>query len=272
MSQEAVIGMRVARLVVVGGLALAAGCGGSVTGPASPVGVGPDPTTGGPDGPIPAVDPGAIRYTCGRFPFGQEILTVVRNDETAATPFAAALRKHVARQDMDINWLPDTGWTLTGQDATGAEFVTSTGSGLMTATVGRVIGPAQEPFAVDGWVVDGWGGCTPQRVLGAGLGSAEWTIAPGQTIEPATTTFDALVTETACASGQSSEGRIVGPDVVEADDAVLVTFAVREPGGNAQTCQSNPATRVTVTLPEPLGNRTLLDGSTLPPREPVEEP
>jgi len=29
---------------------------------------------------------------------------------------------------------------------------------------------------------------------------------------------------------------------------------------------------VTVTLPEPLGTRTLLDGSTLPPREPVAQP
>ena len=142
----------------------------------------------------------------------------------------------------------------------------------MTATVGRVIGPAQEPFAVDGWVVDGWGGCTPQRVLAAGLGNAEWTLAPGQAIGPATSRFEALVTETACASGQSSEGRIAGPDVVVAGDAVLVTFAVREPGGNTQTCQGSPATRVTVTLREPLGSRTLLDGSTLPPREPVEEP
>lgn len=244
------MGMWFVRVAIVAGvLALTAGCGA-------------------------ADDPGEIRYTCGRFPFGQEVLAGVRNDETAATPFAAALRMQVARQDMDINRLPDTGWTLTGQDAAGAEFVTSTGPELMAATVGRVLGPAQEPFAVDGWVVDGWGGCQPQRVLAAGLGNAEWTIAPGQAIGPATTRFEALVMETACASGQSSEGRIVGPEVVAAGDAVLVTFAVREPANNnlTQTCQGNPATRVTVTLPEPLGTRTLLDGSTLPAREPVEEP
>ena len=35
---------------------------------------------------------------------------------------------------------------------------------------------------MDGWAVDGWGGCTPQRVLAAGLGNAEWTLAPGQAI------------------------------------------------------------------------------------------
>jgi hypothetical protein len=268
------MGMGLVRAALAAGvLVLAAGCGGPATGSGSPAGGGPDPTTDGQGGAIPVVDPGAIKYACGRFAFGQDILNVPRNDETAATPFAAALRKHVARQEMDINWLPDTGWTLTGQDAEGAEFVTSTGSELFSVTVGRVIGPAQEPFAVDGWAVDGWGGCTPQRVLAAGLANAEWTLAPGQAIGPTTTQFDALVTERACASGQTSEGRIVGPDMAAIGDAVLVTFAVREPDGRfTQTCQSNPATRVTVTLPEPLLGRALLDGSTLPPRAPVAEP
>jgi hypothetical protein len=268
--------IRLARVAVATGViavfGCAGGCGGQPTGSGSPAAeqgvVTPEP----PGGAIPVVDPGAIRYTCGRLQFGAEILTVVRHDETGANPFAAALRKRLDADDIDSNMLPGTGWTLVGQDAQGAEFVTSTGTGLMTASVGRVIGPAQEPFAVDGWVVDGWGGCQPERVLAAGLGNAEWALAPGQRVGPGTTTFDALVTERDCASGQSSEGRVVGPDIVAAGDQVLVTFAVRALGGGAQTCQGNPATRVTVTLPEPLGSRTLLDGSTLPPREPVAEP
>ncbi len=244
-----------------------AGCGGPAPSPSTSA-----TATASADGAagFEVVEPGAIRYTCGRFPFGAEILTVVRHDETGPGPLAAALRLHVARNDMDINWLPDTGWTLVGQDAQGAEFVTATGEGLMVAAVGRVIGEPQVPFAVDGWVVDGWGGCNPQRMLAPGLGAAEWSVAPGQAIGPGTTRFDALVTELACASGQSSEGRIVGPDIVVAEDQVLVTFAVRPQGGTeGQTCQGNPSTRVTVTLPEPLGGRALLDGSTLPPRQPV---
>jgi hypothetical protein len=75
--------------------------------------------------------------------------------------------------------------------------------------------------------------------------------------------------ERACASGRPADGRIVGPDVVGVNDLVLVTFAVRSLEGD-QNCPSNPASRVTVDLGEPLGNRTLLDGGTLPPREPVE--
>ena len=74
--------------------------------------------------------------------------------------------------------------------------------------------------------------------------------------------------ERACASGRPADGRIVGPDVVGVNSLVLVTFAVRPLPGD-QDCPSNPPSRVTVDLGEPLGTGTLLDGGTLPPREPV---
>jgi hypothetical protein len=74
--------------------------------------------------------------------------------------------------------------------------------------------------------------------------------------------------EVNCASGQSSQDRIVGPEISYAADRVVVTFAVRPPPGEAQDCQGNPATAVTVTLNEPLGDRRLVDGGAEPPREP----
>ena len=147
-----------------------------------------------------------------------------------------------------------------GQDATEAEYLASGDTGLATVIV-----------ALEGgeWRVVGWGQCHPSRVLPEGLNEAEWVLADPDAIDPATTTFEALVTERECASGESSEGRIVGPDILAAGEDLLVTFAVRPLEGDAFTCQSNPPTRVTVTLPEPLGDRRLLDGSTLPPREPI---
>jgi hypothetical protein len=46
-------------------------------------------------------------------------------------------------------------------------------------------------------------------------------------------------------------------------------FAVRPlPGG--QDCPSNPPTRVTIDLGQPLGDRTLLDGGRLPPGDPAQ--
>jgi hypothetical protein len=99
--------------------------------------------------------------------------------------------------------------------------------------------------------------------------TATWTFAPGQEIGPDTTEFVAMVTERNCASGQSSEGRIVGPMVDAHNDRVVVTFEVRPLGGE-QTCPGNPPTAVTVRLGEAPGPRPLLDGGREPPSEPPE--
>jgi hypothetical protein len=100
-------------------------------------------------------------------------------------------------------------------------------------------------------------------------GVATWALAPGQDIGPETTEFVAMVTERACASGQSSEGRIVGPQIEHYvnDRTLTVTFQVRSLDG-VQACPGNPPTAVTVVLGEPLGNRRLLDGGREPPAEP----
>lgn len=71
----------------------------------------------------------------------------------------------------------------------------------------------------------------------------------------------------ACASGQSSADRIVGPDIQVSADEIVVTFGVRGQLG-AQACPGNPPTRVAVRLPEALGDRVLLDGGREPPEEP----
>jgi hypothetical protein len=98
-------------------------------------------------------------------------------------------------------------------------------------------------------------------------GPATWALPEGFTIGAETTEFLALVTERACASGQTSEGRIVGPEIEVDDSSVVVTFGVR-PLSGAQACPGNPATMVEVELDEPLGHRTLLDGGRQPPVEP----
>lgn len=98
-------------------------------------------------------------------------------------------------------------------------------------------------------------------------GPATWTYDPGAEIGPDTTQFTAWVTETACASGQSSKGRIIGPEVKVSAETIMVTFRVRSLVGG-QDCQGNPSTAVTVRLPEALGERQLVDGGREPPAEP----
>lgn len=120
-----------------------------------------------------------------------------------------------------------------------------------------------------------WGAVLAFLLAGCGVlapteqpGPATWALPNGFNVGPETTEFLALVTERACASGQSSEGRIVGPRIEYVDHtSVVVTFEVRPlPGG--QECPGNPATIVEVELEEPLGNRRLLDGGREPPSEP----
>ncbi len=221
----------------------------------------------GAPGGAPPLGVGPLQYTCGRFPFGAEMLDRSDTDEAAANPAAAALREHLAKDGPDIDFLPDTGWSLAGMDADGAEFVIEDGDlGMKVVSVHSAdLGP---------WIVTGWGDCQPQRVLPPGLNEASWTLDPAEPRPGADTqTFTALVTERECASGQSSEGRVVGPDILEVGDEVLVTFAVRPLGGDMQSCPGNPATRVVVDLGEPLGDRQLLDGGTLPPGDPtIDQP
>lgn len=69
-----------------------------------------------------------------------------------------------------------------------------------------------------------------------------------------------LVTERSCASGQAMGNRLLDPEVVTTDDAVLITFAAEPPVPAEQTCQGNPEQPILVELPESLGNRTLRDG------------
>jgi hypothetical protein len=107
--------------------------------------------------------------------------------------------------------------------------------------------------------------CLPSTPLDEG--GATWALAPDASIGPDTADFTAMVTEQACASGQTSAGRVIGPEVEWADDAVTVTFRVRRLAGE-QTCPGNPPTPVVIALDEPLGGRTLLDGGREPPAQP----
>ena len=101
----------------------------------------------------------------------------------------------------------------------------------------------------------------------AEVGPATWAFAPGQDIGPETSEFVAMVTEGACASGQSSEDRIAEQQLDLEPGRIVVTFRVRRLDG-VQECPGNPPSAVQVDLGEPLGDRLLLDGGREPPAEP----
>ncbi len=240
--------MRLGRLITMAIFGVVAGCAAPANAPS--------------EHPV-ATLPGsiALQFTCGRFPFPATLLTdQPGHAQDAATPLGDALRRGLAEDAPDRNFLPPVGWTLVGSDAAGAEFVTVDGD-LGLKSISFENGAA-------GWKAAGWGDCRPNLILPEGIGTADWVWDDAGRPTPATQTFTARVTERACASGRAPIGRIVGPVVVPSADTVLVIFGVRSQQGT-QTCPGNPGVPVPVDLGVPLGDRHLLDGGHLPYGDPT---
>jgi hypothetical protein len=212
---------------------------------------------------LPAgVDPGtaALNVTCGGPAFPAAVIGQVGAAESADGPEAAALRA-LLRMPEARDLLPGTGWTLAVRQETLVVFIAPAPPGseppLVEATLELVDGA---------WQTRGFGQCWPQADVGPGLGLASYRVAPHEELSPEVTEIDVLVTERACNSGADARGRVVRPGVILGAESVTVVFAVVPRGGD-HDCPSNPETPVLLELPEPLGDRQLLDGSSVPPRD-----
>ena len=218
--------------------------------------------TASPSGPALTSNPAAVandfRYACGGFPFDPSIADDLGIGEAGIDDLAAALRAALepgGLPDAGIE-LPRAGWHQAGQDATSGEFVHFANGRVTYIRFQREIGAA--------WRATRWGDCQPEIILPDGLGVATWEPDPAEPAPgPRTTQFTALVTERACASGRSADGRILGPRVLSLEDRVIVVFGVRPLGGEFQECPGNPSSRITVDLGEPLGDRELVDPTLL---------
>lgn len=89
----------------------------------------------------------------------------------------------------------------------------------------------------------------------------------GTDLPPESTRIEVLVNERGCAGGRSADGRIPTPRVDADEERVVVTVRV-VPLPGPQDCGEAPDTPFTIELDEPLGDRTLLDGSADPAAEP----
>lgn len=87
---------------------------------------------------------------------------------------------------------------------------------------------------------------------------AVWDLMPGQHLTESSSTFTALVTRTACHSGET--GDVLAPDVRVTDKTIVVTFTVKAAGPGSYFCQGNDAVPYEVDLPGPIQGRALVDG------------
>jgi hypothetical protein len=196
-------------------------------------------------------------------PFDPVVLDGPGGAENGGDPVSTALREFLAGESVEVDGLPDTGWTLVGGTPVLAEFLARDPAGDWA-----YVGLEQRPGA---WQVAGWGSCRPTAVV-EGLSLASWTFPPDAApLRPDSTSFEALVNERACTGGQEMGARLRPPEIVYGPTTITVLFAVTPLPGN-HDCPGNPSTRVTVELREPLGDRTLVDGAFFPPGDPAEHP
>ena len=100
---------------------------------------------------------------------------------------------------------------------------------------------------------------SPSSAPRLGTAAATWQLDPAEVLTAETTRFTALVNRIGC----GETGMVVGPDITVDDRTVAVAFGTDwEPDpGLVYNCDGKAPTRVTVDLPGPLGDRTLVDAA-----------
>jgi hypothetical protein len=182
-----------------------------------------------------------------------------RGDDEAAAVLRGALAP--TRDDTD-EALPDTGWIEVSRTDTTIKYLARGGQGPGLAIVALVGRDGQ-------WRLHGSGRCELVPEIRPGLDLAMFRVAPGEELTPESTNIEVLVTELGCNSGEDARGRIRVEHIVPGADSVTVVL-VTVPRGGAQECPDNPETPFLLVLPEPLGDRVLLDGYSIPPRDATE--
>lgn len=173
-------------------------------------------------------------------------------------PAAEALRTLV--QEGGVWELPVGGWLVINIDDDNATFAVFASDGFGSAIFERT--------SRDNWVIAGWGTgppCEPVVVLPDGLNRVAIRLDLDALPNPEDRTIHVLATETECASGREMGDALLGPQIIETDEAVLLAFAAISPVGPAE-CPGNPSTSVTIELSQALGQRTLYDGLYVPPK------
>ncbi|MFZ4718156.1 MAG: hypothetical protein ACOYMR_01945 [Ilumatobacteraceae bacterium] len=101
----------------------------------------------------------------------------------------------------------------------------------------------------------------PATTITADRATAVWTWEAYSVPGPDDTELQLLVTRLSCSSGVT--GEVLPADVVETADEVIITAWVKPLPAGDYECPGNDAVPYTVTLSEPLGGRSVVDGACL---------
>ncbi|TCI99619.1 hypothetical protein [Aeromicrobium sp. IC_218] len=217
-----------------------------------------------PTAPVRTVD-GEPLLTCGGHEFPVSAMVDGIESRTPAADIVNALDGLVRSAGMDAplglskDGVRPGEWKVLAEDA----------DSLLVAT-GRwdERGPGERAHRVglekqgDRLRVAGWGDCQPRPVP---VDAVAWAMvtASAADLDPDAVSVPVRVTEQECTSSRDPEAHLHEPVVVETDRTVTVYWTTEVVTG-PQKCPGNPLADRIIELDEPLGDRTVLDGSTWP--------
>jgi hypothetical protein len=110
------------------------------------------------------------------------------------------------------------------------------------------------------WTVVGVSSSRPLRAVRDGIRASSWRPDPTHDVRPEDTVLRVLVTEQTFSSGQRADDRLLAPELF-ADEAELILTMFIKPRPGYQSAAGNRETPARITLPEPVGERRLIDGA-----------
>lgn len=207
----------------------------------------------------------ALLVSCGSTPYPREALeTAPTGAEDADEPAAAGLRDLISNPD-GIGPIPADGWRKVLDDGTHVVFVHGEfGDDMVEVEL--------EPDGDGGFDFQGSSmGCGRASVDVPGRDLARVELPGGTAPGPDATSLPVLVTAMACSGGEAAGDRMGEPTVVYGTDTVGLLFTVDPLPPGSYTCPGNPPEERTVELTEPLGDRTVVDLSSYPPRPAIPD-
>jgi hypothetical protein len=152
---------------------------------------------------------------------------------------------------------PQQGWRLLHEDGSRAILVALTETGNLAF---MFLDNQDGAWMWSGSSMQG-DPCDLQFTVGEGLNTVQWRLDPAAPPPgPDDRHVAVILNESECVSGQPIGERLVGPQVVMTDTNIHIAFAANPPPGDAFDCQGNPDTPFTVELPQPIGDRVIVEG------------
>lgn len=150
---------------------------------------------------------------------------------------------------------PQSGWLVLHHTDQDVLLVHEVADGLAFMTTEFVDGMWQWSGSSSG------GPCPLYYQVPEQLDAVDWRLDPnGSPLAADAVEIDVLMTERACVSGQPIGDRLLEPEVVMTSDQVRIALAAEPPPGEFFECPGNPETAFEVALPEPLGDREIIEG------------